>query len=193
MHGTRSISGLTQPRGHRATSPLDERKLAIGRFVQRRLADNVTLIKFAIVGGVGYVVYQVLLFATYDWSLLQFLPEKHMRARIIFFDHGDVRLLISTLVVAEVAILAVFTGHTLWTFRGRTMVDKPLFVRFGQFHANQVMSFGIGIVIINILIVQVGFYHFAALPVAAAAASAWNLLWATHVIWRRAGPGQSVS
>ena len=171
-------------RGHRSKPP-------IGRFLQRALAENATLVRFVIVGGLGYAVYQVLLFATYDWSLLWFLPEKDVSARIIFFEHGDVRFLISTLVVAEIAVLAVFGGHSLWTFRDRAMVHKPLLLRFGQFHANQVVSFGVGIVMINVLTVQVGFYHFVSVPIAAAAAGAWNLLWAMQFIWRRADPGEA--
>ena len=171
-------------RGHRSKPP-------IGRFLQRALAENATLARFVIVGGLGYAVYQVLLFATYDWSLLWFLPEKDVSARIIFFEHGDVRFLISTLVVAEIAVLAVFGGHSLWTFRDRAMVHKPLLLRFGQFHANQVVSFGVGIVMINVLTVQVGFYHFVSVPIAAAAAGAWNLSWAMQFIWRRAGPGEA--
>ena len=109
-------------RGHRSKPP-------IGRFLQRALAENATLVRFVIVGGLGYAVYQVLLFATYDWSLLWFLPEKDVSARIIFFEHGDVRFLISTLVVAEIAVLAVFGGHSLWTFRDRAMVHLAAALR----------------------------------------------------------------
>ena len=146
-----------------------------------------TLVKFVLVGGTGYFVYQLLLFATYDWSLLWFLPEKGVSARVIFFDHGDVRLLFSTLVAAEISIVFVFGGHDLWTFRDRVQAHRPLMHRFGVFQANQLISaLGILTVIVNVLTVRFGFYHFMAAPFGVAAAASWNWLWDTQVIWRRA-------
>ncbi len=153
--------------------------------LRQRLAAHTTLTKFLIVGGMGYLVYQTVLFAVYDWSFLPFLPAKDVSARIVFFDHGDVRLLIGTLVAMEFGIMAGFTGHNFWTFRDRG-VHKPLLMRFGQYHANQLISaLGILTLTVNVLTVQFGLDHFVAVPIGVAAAGAWNWMWDTQLIWRR--------
>lgn len=154
--------------------------------LSRRLASHRTLLKFLIVGSVGYVVYQSALFGVYDLGLLPLLPDKDVSASILLFDHGDVRFLIATLVAMELGITAGFTGHHLWTFRDRG-AHKPLLLRFGQFHANQLISaLGILTVTVNVLTVQFGLYHFLAVPVGVALAGAWNWTWDTQLIWRRA-------
>ena len=62
----------------------------------RRLATQSTITKFLIVGAIGYLIYQSVLFAVYDWALFPLLPDKDVSVRIAFFDHGDVRFLIAT-------------------------------------------------------------------------------------------------
>jgi len=154
--------------------------------LSRKLAAHTTLTKFLIVGALGYLVYQTVLFTTYDLPFLPLLPDKDVSGRIIFFDHGDVRFLIASLVAMEFGIMAGFTGHHLWTFRDRGS-RKPLLLRFVQFHANQLISaLGILTVIVNILTVQAGLYHFVAVPIGVALAGAWNWTWNTQFIWRRA-------
>ena len=151
----------------------------------RRLASQTTIVKFLIVGTIGYLVYQTALFLAYDAAVLPFLPDKEVSARIVFFDHGDARFLIATLVAMECGIAAGFTGHHLWTFRDRS-AHKPLLLRFGQFHANQLISaLGILTVTVNVLTVQFGLYHFVAAPIGVALAGAWNWLWYTQLIWKR--------
>lgn len=157
----------------------------LGR-LSERLAAHRTVIKFLIVGSVGYLVYQSVLFAVYDWPLFPFLPDKDASVSILLFDHGDGRFLIATLVAMEFGIVAGFTGHHSWTFRERGP-RKPLLLRFGQFHANQLISaLGILTVTVNVLTVEVGLYHFMAVPIGVALAGAWNWTWDTQVIWRRA-------
>ena len=159
----------------------------------QRLRANSTVIKFLIVGGTASLIYQSVLFAVYDWPLLWFLPEKHVNARIVFFDHGDVRLLIGTLVASELGIIIGFTGHHLWTFRNPG-VRKRVLVRFGQYHTNQLIStLGILTLTVNVLTVQFGFYHFVAVPIGVAAMGAWNWTWDSQFIWRRAKRGRGVS
>ena len=170
------------------TSSVQRRKAArsLLEVLSDRLAAHTTVLKFLIVGGMGYLVYQSVLFAVYDWSLFPLLPDKDVSARIVFFNHGDVRFLIATLMALEFGIMAGFTGHHRWTFRDRG-VHKPLLLKLGQFHANQVISaLGILTITVNVLTLQFGFYHFIAVPIGAALAGAWNWLWDTQIVWRRA-------
>lgn len=154
--------------------------------VVQRLAAHTTAVKFLIVGGTGYVVYQSVLFLAYDSPLLPFLPDKDVSARMVFFDHGDVRLLIATLVAMEFGVTTAFVGHHLWTFRDRG-AHKPVLLRYGQFHANQLISaLGILTVTVNVLTVQFDFYHFVAVPIGMAMAGTWNWTFDTQLIWRRA-------
>lgn len=150
-----------------------------------RLASHATIAKFLIVGTMGYLVYQTALLLVYEAGVLPFLPDKEVSGSIIFFDHGDVRFLIATLVAVEFGIVAGFTGHHLWTFRDRG-ARKLLVLRFGQFHANQLISaLGILTVTVNVLTVQVGLYYFLAVPIGVALAGAWNWTWDSQFIWGR--------
>jgi putative flippase GtrA len=163
------------------------------KLLYRKLLANTTLTKFLIIGSMGYLVYQSVLFAVYDSPLFPFLPDKDVGADLFFFDHGDIRLLIGTLVAMEFGIAAGFTGHHLWTFRDRG-TRKPLLLRFAQFHANQLISaLGILTVTVNVLTVQAGFYHFMAVPIGVALAGAWNWTWDTQFIWRRSKGGDAPS
>ena len=152
----------------------------------RRLSQ-ITIVRFGMVGGTGYLIYQAVLFLVYDAPLIRFLPAKGTSATILFFEHGDVRLLITTLVATALALVAVFTGHNLWTFRDRDRVDKPVWLRFVQYVAAAlVAALGIVTVTVNVLIVQFDVYHFIALPIAVSLAGIWDWLWYSQSIWRRA-------
>ena len=156
------------------------------QLLPQRLTAHTTLTKFLIVGTLGYLVYQSVLFATYDLPFFPLLPDKDVNANLLLFEHGDIRLLIGTLVAMEFGIAAGFTGHHLWTFRDRGP-RKPLPLRFAQFHANSLISaLGILTVTVNMLTVQAGFYHFMAVPIGVALAGAWNWTWDTQFIWVRA-------
>ena len=151
-----------------------------------KLASHIALVRFAMVGGSGYLLYQGVLFLMYDSQLFWFMPAKDTGAVIIFFEHADVRLLITTLVASAMALVTVFTGHNLWTFRDRGSVRKPLWMRFGQFVATASIGSAIIIVMVNVLTVQFDMYHFIALPIGVALAGAWDWLWYSRFIWRRA-------
>lgn len=145
-----------------------------------------TLLRFALVGGSGYLVYQAILFVMYDSSLFWFLPSKDTKATIVFFTHGDVRLLITTLLATAVVLVWVFTGHNLWTFGDRNPARKPVWLRFGQFLATGLVASAIVTATVNVLVVQFDAYHFVALPIGIALAGIWDWLLYTQFIWRRA-------
>jgi len=151
-----------------------------------RIRTHRTLLRFALVGGSGYLVYQAILFVIYDSSLFWFLPSKDTKATIVFFTHGDVRLLITTLLATAVVLFWVFTGHNLWTFGDRNSVRKHLWLRFGQFLATALIASAIVTVTVNVFVVQFDVYHFVALPIGIALAGIWDWLLYTQFIWRRA-------
>ncbi len=144
-----------------------------------------TLLRFALVGGSGSLVYQAILFVMYDSSLFWFLPSKDTKATIVFFTHGDVRLLITTLVAATLVLVAVFTGHNFWTFRDRDSVRKALWLRFGQFVLTALVASSIVTVTVNVVVLQFDTYHFVAVPIGVALAGIWDWLLYTQFIWRR--------
>lgn len=168
-------------------SPLRHAQVrALGQALRRQLASRIALIRFAVVGGSGYVLYQSVLFVMYDSPLFSFLPAKDTSADILFFEHGDVRLLITTLVATALALVGVFTGHNLWTFRDRDSVRKPLWLRFLQFLATALIAaLGIVTVTVNVLALQFNMYHFVALPIGVSLAAIWDWLWYSQFIWRR--------
>lgn len=145
-----------------------------------------TLGKFLLVGAGGYLTYQLALFVAYDSSLLWFLPAKDTAMRIIFFTHQDVRLLFSTLLAAQLAIICSFTLHTNWTFRNRQLVWKPLWLRFGQFNAKALVSTGgIMTVTVNALVLTLELHYALAVPFGVLAGFAWNWLWDSQFIFRQ--------
>lgn len=100
--------------------------------VRKRLVGQRTLAKFVVVGAMGYLIYQVVLFIMYDSPLFWFLPAKDTGASLVLFTHDDLRLLITSLVAAELSIVGAFIGHNQWTFRDRETVYNPLWVRLSS-------------------------------------------------------------
>ena len=143
-------------------------------------------VRFALVGGSGYLLYQSVLFLMYDSPVFWFLPDKDTSAVIIFFEHADVRFLVTTLVASAVTLVAIFTGHNLWTFRDRAPVHKPLWMRIGQFVATVSVGSAIVLVTVNVLTLQFDMHHFIALPIGVALAGIWDWLWYSQLVWRRA-------
>ncbi len=157
-----------------------------------RLPSRTTLIRFGMVGGTAYVVYQAVLFLMYDSPLFWFLPAKNTSADVILFEHGDLRFLITTLVATTLALIGVFTGHNLWTFRAKHSVRKPLWLRFGQFVSfASIAAFGIVTPTVNVLTVQFDMHHFFALPIGVALGGVWDWLWYSRFVWRGAGVEQA--
>ena len=157
------------------------------------MASHAAFIRFALVGGTGYLIYQAVLFLVYDSPLIWFLPAKDTSTFILFFEHGDVRLLIATLVATSLSLVSVFTGHNLWTFHDRDSVRKPLWLRFAQFFAiASIAAFGIVAGTVNFLALRFDIHHFFALPVGVSLAAIWDWLWYSQLIWRRAKKQRSV-
>lgn len=152
-----------------------------------RLPGFRTLGKFVVVGVVGYLVYQLVVFATYDGSVLWFLPRKGTSFTLGSFRHEDVRLLITTLVAAELSIVGAFTAHIHWTFRNRQVAYKPLWLRFLQFNAKALVStVVIMTAVVNVLVLRFNLHHYVAVPFGVLAGFTWNWLWDAQFIFRQA-------
>lgn len=156
------------------------------RFV-KLLGQHQTLIKYAITGASGYIVYLGLLVVMYDLGLVPFLPADGVGVDLVLFVHGDARLLITTLVATQASIFAVFAGHCRWTFVERTGDGKPLWLRFSQFEARALIStLGILTITVNAAVLS-GVNHFLAVPIGIVATFTWNWLLDSKLIWRRDG------
>ena len=122
-----------------------------------------------LVGLLGYLLYTATLFVTYDLSL-PFMPDKHTSLHLGLFTHSDLRLLIGTIVAAEVSITGGFFARDLWVFTDWSTADTPRWVKFLQYQAKSLVStLGILTVTVNVLTLEAGFPHYIATPVGVAA------------------------
>ena len=80
--------------------------------IRRQVRRHWTLIKFTLVGVLGYILYTGTLFLAYD-APFPFMPAKHARADFGLFTHDDLRLLVGTIVAAQVSITG---GSPIGTF-----------------------------------------------------------------------------
>lgn len=150
---------------------------------------NKTLLKFTLVGVLGYLLYTATLFVTYDLSF-PFMPDKHTSIYLGLFTHSDFRLLIGSIVAGEVSITGGFFARDLWVFTDWPTADTSKWTKFLQYQAKSLVStLGILTVTVNVLTPVVGLPHYIATPIGVAAAFAWNWLWESSIIWRRRGQG----
>ena len=172
------------PQSPIAASAGDGRLAAWRGYAAARLAGSSTFIKFSIVGTIGYVVNQFFLYLFYDSPAFPFLPEKDTSARILFFTHPDVRLLIATVIAVELAILSNFLWHNLWTFSDRSN-RLPMLLRLITFNITSIGSPIISVTTVNILTPNFGISAYIANSIGVALGMSWNWLWNTRLIWRK--------
>ncbi len=115
-----------------------------------RLHLPTTLVKFLIVGGIGFLINQAFLFLFYDTPAAWFLPAKDTDTDLLFLTHSDIRLLISSVLAVEFAIVAQFNLHERWTFRHRER-DGSIFARFAKFNLASIVSPIVVVLTVNIL------------------------------------------
>jgi putative flippase GtrA len=156
--------------------------------VLRRVLEHSTLLKFAAVGATGYIIYQIAFLVLYESGVVWFLPDKEQSVSLLGISHGDSRLLITTLIAAELSIIGVFGGHHHWTFREREVDGKALWLRFSQFNLKAaVSSLGILNLVVNVMILSLDVSSYIAIPIGVATAFAWNWIWDSRFIWRPLG------
>jgi putative flippase GtrA len=135
-----------------------------------------TLIRFLIVGGVSYVVNQVLLYVLYDGAFAS-LPRGEEGLANAF----DLPLLLASIIALEVSILIRFALNDWWTFRGRH--TKSLAARFYQ---SNFTSFGaplICLAAVNILTPYFGVSYLISNSLGILLGLAWNWFWSTRLVW----------
>jgi putative flippase GtrA len=132
-----------------ADEPQDETMSAV-RQLAHRLHLPTTFVKFVIVGGVGFCINQLFLFLFYDSPVFWFLPDKHTATDLALYNHEDIRLLISSVVAVEIAILCQFVLHDRWTFRWRAR-DGWFGQRLIKFQVSSIISPVIIVITVNLL------------------------------------------
>ena len=75
----------------------------------------------------------------YDTPIFWFLPEKESELDLGLFSMPDLRLLISSLIAIELAVLFQFNSHERWTFRHRPR-EGWIGGRFVKFHLTSIVS-----------------------------------------------------
>ena len=174
---------------YEALAPVEPGRTTLWQALRAKLRQHSTLLRFVATGVSGYITYQLVFLLMYESPLVWFLPAKGDDISLLAFSHGDARLLITTLVAAELSIVGVFAGHHFWTFRDRATADKPVWLRFLQFNAKaSVSSLGIITLVVNLLTLQVGATPYLAIPAGVAVAFLWNWTWDSRFIWRKQSP-----
>lgn len=150
--------------------------------IRSKAGGYTTLLKFLVVGTIGFFVNQFFLFLLYDTPVLWFLPKAETQADVLFVTVGDVRLLIASIVAVEISIVSNFLFHDRWTFRDRQ--KKPLPIRFAQFNLTSFGSPLISVATINVLTPNFGIHYFISNSIGIALGMSWNWLWNTRLVWR---------
>jgi putative flippase GtrA len=134
--------------------PQDDTEREEGTTAAARLAHRLhlptTFVKFVIVGGMGFVIFQFFLFLVYDAPVFWFLPSQDTSTDFGLFTLSDIRLFIASVVAVEIAIICQFNLHDRWTFRWRPR-DGWIGQRFIKFQVSSIMSPIIVVVTVNAL------------------------------------------
>ena len=166
----------------------DQGMVAAASAVAHRLHLPTTLIKFAMVGGVAFVIYQVILYLIYGEPPVSFLPDLSklfwfLPARVedpsLF--NPDPRLVIASIAGVEAAIVFQFNSHERWTFRHRPRKGW-IGLRFIKFNLNSIVS-PIIMVITTIVLHSVNVSPYLSSIVGVLIGFAWNWTLNSLVFW----------
>lgn len=157
------------------------------RDLAERLHLPTTFVKFLIVGGMGFVVNQFFLFLFYDTPVFWFFPDKHTHWDLLAVTAGDARLLVSSILAVELAIVFQFNAHERWTFRHRAQ-NGWIGVRFVKFNVSSAVSPIIVVVTTNALTPVLrgtfgDFSPYIANGIGVLLGFTWNWALTTLVIW----------
>lgn len=172
--------------------------VAMARALAQRFHIPTTFVKFIIVGGLGFLIYQGAFFLLYDTPLIWFFPTKDTSARLLFFTHPDIRLLIASIIAVETAIVFQFNSHERWTFRARAR-SGWIGLRFLKFNASSFVSPLIVVATVNTLTPVFGISPYISNTIGVLLGVSWNWTINSLLIWPRlrqreqapgAGPAQ---
>ncbi len=150
--------------------------------ISRRLPLSNTFVKFLIVGGIGFLINQFMLFMLYDSPIFWFLPAQDTRVDFGLFRLPDIRLLISSVLAVETAIIFQFNAHERWTFRDRGRKGWGP-IRFLKFNLGASASPIIVVVTVNTLTPLVGISPYLSNTIGILIGFMWNWTWNTLIIW----------
>jgi putative flippase GtrA len=182
MRLTLAIRTFMQPE---LISDSDSGLVAFARKLAERYHLPKTLTKFLIVGGVAFLIYQFALFLFYDTPIFSFFPGKDTNINLGPATIPDARLLISSILAIELAILFQFNSHERWTFRHRPR-GGWIGGRFVKFHLSSIVSPTIIVVSTNALTAIVGWPPYLSAAVGVLLGFAWNWTVGTRMIWPHA-------
>ena len=146
-------------------------------------AASLRFVRFLVVGAIGYLVNQLVLFTLYDSGLPTGLPNHGDRWHFWSLTIRDPRLLISSVIAIELSIASNFLWHQLWTFSGRS--GGRLAGRFVRFNLTSLGSPAISLFMVNTLTPFFGVNYLVANSLGILLGTAWNWTWASMVIWRK--------
>lgn len=126
-------------------------------------ALEIDMIRFMIVGGLGFIINLTVLYVVHGVSGLS--------------------IAISQIIGAETAILSNFYWHSRWTYK--EAAEKPLPTRLLQFHASAWVGSGITSAVVIVLVKQFNVFYPAALVIGSLSGLLWNYLWTKHVIFKK--------
>jgi putative flippase GtrA len=164
-------------------SEAEDGVVGFARNLAERFNLPTTLIKFMIVGGIGFVILQAITLLVYETGF-GFLPDKEARADLLVYTSKDIRLLVASIVAVEAAIFVQFNSHERWTFRRRKQ-DGNLLVRFAKFNLSSAAAFVTIVTTVNILTPEFGWSPYIANIVGVALGFIWNWTINTLIIWPR--------
>jgi putative flippase GtrA len=173
-------------------SDSENRFLKFSRELAERLHLPKTLMKFLIVGGVGFLIYQVFLYLLYGeppapffpdlTGLVWFFPDKDTRTDLLLFAHPDVRLLIASVIAVEITIVFQFNSHERWTFRDRHRTGLAV-LRFLRFNLSSIVSPIIIVITTNVLSVAFDVLPYISSVVGVLIGFGWNWTMNSLIIW----------
>jgi len=126
-------------------------------------ALEIDTVRFMIVGGLGFCINLAVLAVLHDILLI--------------------RIGISQIIGAELAILSNFYLHSIWTYKGAT--EKSLSKRLAQFHASAWVGSGITSVILVLLVNRLHVFYPAALVIGSLCGLIWNYAWTKYFIFKK--------
>lgn len=151
--------------------------------LQIRKQRSAMLIKFLIVGTIGFIVNSFVLWLIYQTTVFGFLPPAKTTGNIAFWQHPDVRLFVASIIAVEASVFSNFLFHEKWTFRYRQKKGRTA-TRLAQFNLTSIGSPLITIATINILTPYFGVYYLIANAVGVILGLSWNWLANTRIIWK---------
>jgi putative flippase GtrA len=161
----------------------DEGLLGAASALAHRLHLPTTLIKFVMVGGAAFLIFQLFLYLLYDSPVFWLLPAKDTRTDLLLFAHPDIRLLIASIVAVEVAIVFQFGSHHRWTFRHRPR-EGGIVSRFLKFNLSSIVSPIIIVICTNVLTLSLlHLSPYVSSIVGVLIGFAWNWTLNSLVIW----------